>query len=854
MINPPLISVVMPAYNHERYIELAIQSILDQDYPELEIVVIDDGSSDKTVNAAERTLERGNRTFRLVRQDNVGAHIALNRGILMSYGEYIAILNSDDQFLPKRLSRMQNVLANENRRFAFSKVSHIDSKGFPHPYQVHYLRTMEEAKQFPNLDFELLRNNIAATTSNFFFHRSLYDQIGDFSPFMTCHDWDYILRVLLIEEPLFVNEILLEYRIHPQGTLQLNLNKVNDEVEQIMLSYLENVNNAKNPFSPGPLQWGDYWNFFSENYLDRIRVYPQVSSKLDGMRSKNVQINEGVKFHQLANSLEYQTHRLQKVEKDLLTSEEPLDSFVDLDLTQVTLHIDPVHKNITNRPHLLIILPWMVIGGAERFTLNLMDQLYKRGWHLSIVCTAPSNNPWKKEFSRITKDIFILPDFLPLKEYPRFLCSLIESNDFDALLLEGSIEGYRFLPTLHTLFPNLPILDYLHFVTPEWMDGGFPRLSYLYRDGIDLTIVSCQQVKNWMIEQGVKEDRLRICPIGVDSERWKPNEASRKQLRQNLGIREDEVVLIYAARLEAQKQPEVFAETIRLLSDRDISFRGLVAGDGSLRPELERRIQLYGLNDKVSVLGAVDSEEMPSILAAGDVFFLPSQNEGISSAVYEAMSCGLPVVGADVGGQGELVTPECGILLPGVTQDQQPAAYAEVLGELIEDKVRRLRMGVAGRERVNRGFTLFHMGECISNILLEVNQLKREGKLDKSSLPTKERFLRETQHVVEYLQARQEWRNLNIRYGNLSEINDNLSASYENLSARLENLSERYENLSHLYENLSYQYYQPRPPSYWFYLWIRQLFLPLFKRLERNPIIKLLINIKQRVKSFIVKT
>ncbi len=788
----PLISVVIPAYNHAQYIQAALQSVIDQDYPELEIIVVDDGSSDDTAAVAQKTLEQGMRPFRLIRQENTGAHVALNRGMQLAQGEYIAILNSDDRFLPGRLQILFNALTNANRRFAFSKIRHIDSSGLPHPYQNHYLRQVEEAKQFPTLSFELLRSNIAATTGNFFFHRSIFENVGDFAAYVTCHDWDYILRVMLVEEPLFVDEILLEYRIHEQGTLQTHLDKVNQEIEQLMLDFLTKVRTAKNSLAPGSLQWGDYWNFFCEMYLDRIKAFPRVRAQLETM---------GLEDMHTQNS-EVPAPPIKSPPNVFGTT-----SFgVDLDLTQITLQSPTVLRDKQNHLHLLLVLPWMVMGGAERFTINMMDQLQQRGWKFSVVCTAPSNSGWQGEFTRRASETFILPDVLPVRSYARFLRYLIEQRDFDALLLQGSIEGYRLLPTLRTLFPHLPILDYLHFITPDWMNGGFPRLSYLYRDGLDLTITSCQQVKQWMIQEGAEENRLRVCPIGVDTQCWKPDSIGRARVRQSLGIGDDEVVLIYAARLEMQKQPMIFAETLRLLQEQGIEFHALVAGEGSLHAELERFIQQNRLGEKVNLLGAVASAEMPALLAAGDVFFLPSQNEGISSAVYEAMACGLPVVGADVGGQAELVTPPCGILISVLPEEKQPAVYANALKELIIDKTRRQKMGTAGRERILSNFTLDHMGDCISKVLAEVIHLKQEGKLAPPVLPSEERFLRETQHVVEYLQARQEWRSLNERH--------------EDLMHKLADLSDKY-----------FELLQPKPPSHWFYLWIRQLSLPIFERL-----------------------
>jgi hypothetical protein len=122
------------------------------------------------------------------------------------------------------------------------------------------------------------------------------------------------------------------------------------------------------------------------------------------------------------------TPSLQAQGKEEMHVQQPVAA-PDLDLTQVDLSISAVSHQTKTGPRLLLILPWLVMGGAERFTLNLMDQLARRGWQFSIVTTAPSENPWQVEFEKRTPEIFILPDLISLVDYPRYLRQLIASPD-----------------------------------------------------------------------------------------------------------------------------------------------------------------------------------------------------------------------------------------------------------------------------------------------------------------------------------------------------------------------------------------------------------------------------------------
>jgi glycosyltransferase involved in cell wall biosynthesis len=401
-------------------------------------------------------------------------------------------------------------------------------------------------------------------------------------------------------------------------------------------------------------------------------------------------------------------------------------------------------------------------------------------------------------------------------------------RQIDAVLLQGSIEGYRLLPALRGLFPRLPILDYLHFVTPDWMDGGFPRLSLLYRDCLDLTVTSCHQVKEWLITQAADPARLRVCPINVDPEHWRPDTDARRRMRAGLEISENEVVILYAARLEAQKQPQVFIESLHLLAQEGLDFRALVAGDGSMRNLLEEKIRVYQLDEKVHLLGAVAAEIMPEWMAAADILFLPSQNEGISQAIYEGMACGLVPVAADVGGQAELVTPECGMLIPLSSPEKSVPAYADALRSLIQDSAMRQQMGRAARNRITSTFTLDHMGDGMQRILAEAIDLRQSPEYQPLSLPAEELRQREARLAIEFLQARQETKRLHLE------------------------LQQRYQESQTQYAELSEKYFallQPRPASHWFYLWLRQVTLPLYTLLQKSILNRLANLLKKRVKS-----
>lgn len=222
----PRFSVVVPAYNHERFVGAAIESVLAQSVDDLEIVVIDDGSTDGTVDrlapfAAERR-------FRLLRQENRGAHAALARGIAESRGELVFLLNSDDRFAPDRLARMGEELARDPGLAAAASWLRIidesdaplgEKRGWsnlppwPQPVAGPSLNDLGQA------DLALLQGNYVATTTNLAFRRALLpaDELVDLR---YCHDWNFELALARRGGIALVAEPLADYRVHPKNTLK----------------------------------------------------------------------------------------------------------------------------------------------------------------------------------------------------------------------------------------------------------------------------------------------------------------------------------------------------------------------------------------------------------------------------------------------------------------------------------------------------------------------------------------------------------------------------------------------------------------------------------------------------------
>lgn len=227
-MNTPLLSIIIPSYNHEKYIAEAIRSVLKQTYTNWELIIVDDGSKDNSV-----TIIKGfeNERIKLIQQENSGAHNAINRGLEASQGEYLAILNSDDYFSPQRFAIMIHYMEEHHEiGFACSYIQVVDDNGKKLGVKEGWKNMEPWLLEHPELSFcgtedfktNLLISNFTSTTSNFLFRRNIYEKIGGMKNLRFVHDWDFALRAAAITKCKIFEKPLMNYRIHQTNTISSN--------------------------------------------------------------------------------------------------------------------------------------------------------------------------------------------------------------------------------------------------------------------------------------------------------------------------------------------------------------------------------------------------------------------------------------------------------------------------------------------------------------------------------------------------------------------------------------------------------------------------------------------------------
>ncbi|HCC00880.1 MAG TPA: glycosyl transferase [Ruminococcaceae bacterium] len=208
-----LVSVIMPVYNKERYLEDAVHSVLTQTYPNWELILVDDCSTDRSPLMIEAYRQKDERVRAYCMPQNGGAALARNRALEMAKGRYVAFLDADDLWKPQKLEKQLLKMHQNNWEFTFTAIEMIDAEG-------ELRRSKRQVKDTVNYRF-LLSNTIIACSS-VIIDRSI---VGDFRMPSVRKGQDFATWLSLLRDGRFlahgIDEVLLQYRIAP-GAISSN--------------------------------------------------------------------------------------------------------------------------------------------------------------------------------------------------------------------------------------------------------------------------------------------------------------------------------------------------------------------------------------------------------------------------------------------------------------------------------------------------------------------------------------------------------------------------------------------------------------------------------------------------------
>lgn len=618
----PLLSVVIPCFNYGRYVEQAIYSVLEQTFHNIEIIVIEGGSTDGVTPSILRELERQGlpKTRFVFRAEPHLVGDNRNFGIQQARGRYVCCLDADDLIKPIYLEVAVFLAEFGGYDVVYPSVRCFGESDF---------RWLLTDAAWPAIS----DGNQISTVA--IFRKTVWRQVGGFrdwgtGPDHVPEDWEFWVRVLghgfsckCIQEPLML------YRTHGDG------------LWATCGSTLEQQRQAIRDATP---------HLFANGY-----VPPAISVK------------------------------------------PPAPSWNRL------LEIPGAN------PSILLALPFITIGGAEKVFETLLQSLIRRGYRVVIITTlvlAETIRDCTENFEAITPYVYPFQRLLRNQEsrWKDFLFYLLTRHHIDTILIAGCDFLYQLLPEIARDFPDIAILDQL------FNDEVHYHSNRHYASYIDLTFVPSQKLADKLITEGGEHPaKVSIIPHGINIDEavvsTPPFESS--------GLPDHfrgKFLVSFFGRLSPEKGPLDFVKIARRLrSNDDICF--LMTGEGQERAAVLALIERHGLRSRIHTPGFVDNT--PALMALSDVIVVPSILDGMPLVVFEAQACGKPVVASSVGSIPHVIADgETGFLcVPG-----DVAGFAARILELLRSPELRRKIG----ETASAWVRAHHSAEAMADQYVKV--------------------------------------------------------------------------------------------------------------------------------------
>jgi glycosyltransferase involved in cell wall biosynthesis len=352
-----------------------------------------------------------------------------------------------------------------------------------------------------------------------------------------------------------------------------------------------------------------------------------------------------------------------------------------------------------------------LLRGIETLVLSLANELVVKGVDVAILAARPTLHPLIPPDPRVK--VYGFPAFRYYEAatiVPFYVANLL-SHDYDIVNIFFADFGEGPAIRATRRFKNYRLNLYLCYP----YDSVPHRYHSFARYGLS-TLADRIIADSDFVAEGARRFLGRsvdVVPVGTDPRRFRPYSVLRAQMRKHWGMADDEVVLLNVSALEERKGTWRVIQSLPEIRKHCPKVRYVILGEGSHKPVLEQMVHELGLTD--CVLFAGTTPDLVPWYNLADIFVMLPDAEANSIACHEAMACGLPVVVANTGGFGEVVTGQAGRLVDIYNRSM----IASTIVELAELPELRHRMGLEGRHIIQERLSWEQIAERLIGIFEE---------------------------------------------------------------------------------------------------------------------------------------
>ena len=630
----PKVSIIIPAYNHEKYVGETVQSVLDQTFRDFELIVINDGSTD---NTEAEVLKFKDDRLQYYFQANHGLSATLNRGIDLARGEFFNFLPSDDMFLPEKLAIQLKVFEeSKDIGVVFSYHLVVDGEGkevkddpivdwFTVPF-----KTKEEI--FPAL-FE--RNFLSVPTA--LVKMECFKKVGLFDESLkTAQDYDMWMRILKYYDLRLNKKILLKLRWHGKNLTYRTTPETELERAKVLLKAYRGL--TIEDIFPSLRHRKDALAY-AEAY-ERLATYVEKSGLPALIPISQIHKDRAIGLKEERRELPYPL-------KD--HEEEEEWKFAGGDII-----------GETERINLLIETPSLDKGGLENVIYGIATKINSSLFNPVIVCTE-REGLIAEEIRKTGIPVEVLgaekeKEYLEILR--RYRIDLVNSH-------------YSFLGTPIAHQRGIPVVSFLHSVY-SWYSGRILDEFRVADEYVSKYIAVSRLVASFARHRfNIPPHRMKIIPNGLNIDHLKRGESSGHLTRHDLGMKEEDFIFLHVGAINQAKMHNLLIAAMKEMSKTYPSVKLLFVGqilDEDYHRFIRKKVEEYDLDPHIKFIGFVENPVPYYQLA--DAFLLPSLIEGWSLTALEAMYYELPLILTPVGGAQELIdNNDIGLLIENCCED-----------------------------------------------------------------------------------------------------------------------------------------------------------------------------------------
>ncbi|MDP2923095.1 MAG: glycosyltransferase [Candidatus Omnitrophota bacterium] len=347
--------------------------------------------------------------------------------------------------------------------------------------------------------------------------------------------------------------------------------------------------------------------------------------------------------------------------------------------------------------NVLFVVPYLLTGGAERVVINLAKGLDRRKFN-PIVCCLTTRGELAEELENNGIRVIVLGkkgkfDISVIRK----LAAVIRENDID--IINTHLWGANFWGRIAAKKAGVKVIIATEHNEDVWKSGLFLMLDRWLVRSTDKIIAVSNKVKEFYVGKGIPEEKIEVIYNGVESKSLAGYESLAGSIREEFGIKKDEIVLAIIGRLVPQKGHRYLFEAVSAL-DGQYKVKVIVVGDGPLLRSLRSQVARLKLQEKVIFTGL--RKDVKEILGITDILVMPSLREGLPMVALEAMAAGVPIIAAKVGGIPEIIT-DCqnGLLV----DSENSKEISQAIRRLVQDRALLQKLGKNARHTFENGFT-----------------------------------------------------------------------------------------------------------------------------------------------------